>query len=106
MRRDLLESTHRQFRIACVVFDVQYSQRFSHRRGKQGTPIDFNLLSDLSESAELHRLNNIGVASELVSLLDVTVFRGSCQDDDRDCGKLRVPLYLAQEFQATDFGKF
>ncbi len=65
-------------------------------------PIHAELLNDVLEFAEIHGLLNVAVHAQLVALHQVRFFLGGGQDDDGNCFRARVALYLLENLQAVD----
>src|SRR4030095_15444398 len=73
------------------------------RLGVQSAPVDFDLRRHIHELVEINRLDDVGVASEVISLLNFPKFGGGRQNYDWNRAIFRMAFEPAQDLQPIDF---
>src|SRR5439155_15499606 len=56
---------------------------------------------DLAEPGPVRRLNDIGIRTQFINLLDVAFRTGACENDDRDDTQRRISLHFRQDGTAV-----
>src|SRR6266852_6151809 len=69
-------------------------------------PVKTQLLDDLAELVEIHRLLNVTVRAQVVAVDQILFFPRRGEDNHGDDFRVRVIFDRAQHFQTIDLGEF